>query len=533
MNQIEAKKQKIEYLSHVIGLISFMVLGKIIGDNGITYMAVIIECISLFVLLVNGGNADLISRLIKSRRKKNQYKEATELYKTYFIIQCIVAGVLTVVYLVLTDVLAGTVFHMSFLSAAMKMLTPVILLKTLQCLMMGYFQGMGAHMPTVVTSVFRQLLFLLFGLLLTDRLTGYGEKVSALLNNTDYAGMYGAVALSLAILISEILITVFLLIIYIGSDRKKEKQKSEDGFQRMESASERSRIILLLSFPEVVKAVLKKLPFAVGMFLVLQGAVDISKTAHELGAFYGYFICVMAIPVFFILTRIVHITNGLGIAVKRKDNRGIREVIYAGLHYCWIIGLYVTVCMVVLAPQIANTVYKENSEVLQKYFTHGAAIVVILVMSIFIWKSLYTLGTDKLAYVLLVLLNVFFVLSCVLLRSKEVDSITGLIFSALIALTVELIISFALLVRKYALQPDLIRGFLIPIVGAGAMGLVVMLIRNLLAPHVSSLMCLILCLVFGVIVYMVVLVVTRSIHETEVNHVYGNLGRRLLSTIFR
>ena len=63
------------------------------------------------------------------------------------------------------------------------------------------------------------------------------------------------------------------------------------------------------------------------------------------------------------------------------------------------------------------------------------------------------------------------------------------------------------------------------------MGLVVMLIRNLLAPHVSNLMCLILSLVFGVIVYMVVLVVTRSI--PEVNHVYGNMGRRILSTIFR
>ena len=62
MNQIEATKQKIEYLSHVIGLISFLVLGAMIGNNGITYMAVIIECISLFVLLVNGGSADLISR---------------------------------------------------------------------------------------------------------------------------------------------------------------------------------------------------------------------------------------------------------------------------------------------------------------------------------------------------------------------------------------------------------------------------------------------------------------------------------------
>ena len=531
MNHIEAKKQKIEYLSHVIGLISFMVLGTMIGNNGITYMAVIIECISLFVLLVNGGSADLIGRLIKSRRKKNQYKEAMELQKAYFMMQCILAGVLTVVYLFLTDTFAGTVFRMPFLSAAMKMLAPVILLKTLQCLMNGYFQGMGAHMPTVVTAVFRQLLFLLFGLLLTGRLTAYGEKVSALLNNADYAGMYGAVALSLAILISEIFITVFLLIVYVGSDRKSEKQKTEEGFQRMESASERIRLIMLLSFSETSKAVLKKLPFAVGIFLVLHSAIDISKTAHELGIFYGYFICVMAIPVFFILTRIVHITNGLGIAVKRKDNRGIRELIYAGLHYCWMIGLYVSVCMAVLAPQIVSAIYKENSEALQKYFTGGAAIMVILVMSIFIWKALYTLGADKLAYGLLALLNVFFVLSCVVLRSREVEPVTGLIFSAMIALTVELIISYVLLVRKYALQPDLIHGFLMPIVGVGAMGLVVMLIRNLLAPHVSSLMCLILCLAFGVIVYMVVLVVTRSI--PEVNHVYGNLGRRILSTIFR
>ena len=136
MNQIEAKKLKIEYLSHVIGLISFMVLGKIIGNSGITYMVVMIECISLFVLLVNGGSADLISRLIKSRRKKNQYKEAMELQKTYFIMQCIVAGVLTVTYLFLTDIFAGTVFQMSFLSAAMKMLAPVIVLKTLQCLIL-------------------------------------------------------------------------------------------------------------------------------------------------------------------------------------------------------------------------------------------------------------------------------------------------------------------------------------------------------------------------------------------------------------
>ena len=533
MNQIEAKKQKIEYLSHVIGLISFMVLGKLIGNNGIAYMAVLIECVSLFVLLVNGGSADLIGRMIRSRRKRNQYNEAAKLHKAYFLIQSVAAAVLMIIYFLLTDVFAEMVFRMPFLSAAMKMLAPVILLKTLQCLMQGYFQGMGAHMPTVVSSIFRQLLFLLFGLILAGRLVGYGEKVSALLNNADYTGMYGAVALSLAILISEILITVFLLIVYVGSDRKREKQRSEDGLQKMESFSERFRLIVFLSFPETVKAFLKKLPFSIGLFMVLQSAMDISQAAHEFGAFYGYFICVSAILVFLILTRIAHILNGLTVMVKRKDNRSVREVIYAGLHYCWAIGLYASVCMAVLAPQVANVVYKEHAEALRKYFTHGSAIIAVLIISIFIWRALYMLGADKLAYGLLALLNVLFVISCVVLRSRKMEVIDVLIFSALIAIVVECILSFVLIVRKYVLQPDMIRGFLIPVVAAGAMGLVVMLIRNLLAPHVGSLMCLILCLAFGLIVYMVVLVVTRSIHETEVNHVYANFGRKIFGLIIR
>ena len=178
MNQVEVKKQKIEYLSHVMGLISFMVLGKLIGNNGITYMAVLIEFVSLFVLLVNSGSADLIGRVIKSRRKRNQYKEAAELHKVYFMIQSVTAAVLMVIYFLLTNVFAEVVFRIPFLSAAMKILTPVILFKTLQSLMLGYFQGMGAHMPAVVTSLFRQLLFLLFGLLLTGKLVSYGEKVS-------------------------------------------------------------------------------------------------------------------------------------------------------------------------------------------------------------------------------------------------------------------------------------------------------------------------------------------------------------------
>lgn len=533
MNQIETKKQRIEYFSHVIGLISLMVLGKLIGNNGLAYMALIIECISLFVLLINGVNGDLIGRLIRSRRKKNQYREANQLHKSYILVQCILTFVMMAAYFFLADVLTGSVFQLPFLNVAVKILTPVILFRVLQSLMLGYFQGMGAHMPTAVSAVFRQLLFLLFALLFTDKLTEYGQKVAVLLNNPDLTGMYGALGVCLAIVVSEILVTLFLVIIYVGSDRKKELQKAEEGLQRTESSSDRLRLIVLVSIPEMLKELMKKLPFGVCLIYVLRNAQDLSRAAEEYGVFYGYFMGACAIGVFLILLRVINITNSLAGFKARKDNRSLREYIYAGLHYCWVYGLYMSVSMAVLAPQFSVVIHKQKAEVLEQYYVQGAAIITLLVVGIFIWRALYTTGAQRISYFLLGILNVAFVLANVLLRSKNVETIPSILYSSMIALAVYVILAFILMVRRYVLQPDMIRGCLIPIIAAGAMGLVMMLIQRLLSPHVSDLMCLLLCLAFGVIAYSSILFATRSIKENEVNYVYGKIGRRILGIFIR
>ena len=134
---------------------------------------------------------------------------------------------------------------------------------------------------------------------------------------------------------------------------------------------------------------------------------------------------------------------------------------------------------------------------------------------------------------LLALLNVVFVLSCVILRSREMDTIAVLIFSGLIACAIELIVSYVIIVRKYVHQPDLIRGFLITLAAAGGMGLASMLLQHLLSRHVSSFVCLLLCFILSAVIYMVVLTATRSITETEVKHVYGPIGQKLLGMIIR
>lgn len=533
MNRVEEKKQKIEYGSYIVGCIGFMLLGYLIGNNGIAYMAVIMESISLFVLLANGYCADLIGRMMRSRRRKNQYLDAAQLHKAILIMQMTAAVVWMIVYFLLTDILAVKVLQLPFLANAMKLLTPLILLKAWQCVILGYFQGIGSNMPTVICSIFRQLLFLLFSLLFVKRFTVYGEKVSVLLNNPDYAGMYGAFGLCLAMVLAEVLISLFLLIVYIGSDRNREKQKSDDGFRKTDSLTGRLRVILFAFIPETAKIILKKLPFAVAVVLYLRKAADLSAASHSYGIFFGHFVCIAAVPVLFLCIRMLRVLSQLTASVRRKDNRGVRECIYAGLHYCWAAGLYFAVCMAVLAPSISNVINAEAGEVLQQYYSYGAAMVLMVVLIIFIWRVLWILGAKKIAYLMLATFNVVFLACDVFLSGRSENGILAICQATLIAGSLQLVAGFIYMVRKYVLQPDIIYGILLPLIGAVGMGLAILFVQRGLSPHVSSFVCLLLCTAIGWIVYVAILLLTGCVKESKVACVYGSLGQRFFRIFIR
>ena len=52
MNLAEIRKRQIQYYAYVVMAIIFLMLGKTIGNNGLAYVAIAIETISVFMILV-------------------------------------------------------------------------------------------------------------------------------------------------------------------------------------------------------------------------------------------------------------------------------------------------------------------------------------------------------------------------------------------------------------------------------------------------------------------------------------------------
>lgn len=165
MKQQEIKKKQIICYTYIIGIIGMMGMGKILGDGGMAYLAVAMEGVSLFTLLVTCGVSDVIARLQKNRRNKGQFKGVARMRGQLLLLQGITGALLTMVFLLLADTLAEKLFRVPYSASAMRVLAPVILFQALGAALLGYFQGGGSYMPSLVSAVLRQGFFLVFGFL--------------------------------------------------------------------------------------------------------------------------------------------------------------------------------------------------------------------------------------------------------------------------------------------------------------------------------------------------------------------------------
>lgn len=618
MKQQEIKRKQIICYTYVIGLLGMAGMGKILGDGGLACLAVALEGISLFTLTVTFGVSDVIARLQRNRRNKGQYRGAARMRGQFLLLQGIVGVLLSLFLFLLSDTLARKVFLVPYSVSAMRALAPVVLFQALDAALLGYFLGSGRYIPSLVSAVLRQGFFLVFGSLLGRRLADYGGKVSNLLKNNSYSGMYGALGVALAILLTELLVFLFLFAVYMVSDRKADEQRSSEGLRRTESMGDIIRVFCGALWQGTCTALLVLLPFVLGAVFYLRSAASLASTpsgvsslaaavstappdasslatadpttpdgsplattvptttpdvssldaaapttmpdapssatnvptmtsggnegiryASELtaeaavagyGSYFGRCFLLCAAILLLLTARCLSVYGRLQAAVRREDVRYTRDVASVGLHYVWVVGLYFSVTMAVMAPQIAAGFFQGDAG-LAKLLRSGG--ILILLAGVVILLSMVLLaGGERL--ILMGMLGIWAVLSLVL-RNMFVKSsgysAAGILSGELTATAMLLAAMAAYCVWQSRINTEYIRILGIPLAGAGIMGLAMTLVTKLLGVHMGNVASVAVAALLGIIVYGCILVVTKNIREYEISILYGKQARKWLERI--
>lgn len=524
MNQVEVLRKQIQYYSYVAGVIIPLLFGGMVGNNGIAYLAIAVETMGIFMVILGDNVAEVYGKMLRFRRKRKQYNDALVVKKRITGLQMILGLVCFLLVFLGADVIAGAIFKIPNAAILIRIVSPILFLRMFSSLLVGYFQGAGAQMPAVFSSVLRQVLFLILGKLFCSGFLTYGGKVSALLKNDDFYGMYGACGLACSMVMSELVILTALVIFYFLSDRNYDKKRCETGLHKAERLQDTLQGFYGLAAPGMGFDLLKHLFTLTALVLLVN--------LEDMGIYYGKYLVICAIPVLMACARYYVLYARLISAIKNKSGRQVREKIQLGLQYSWSTGIWAVVLIAVLAPHIVNTFFAEN-QVLINVLRSGSLL--ILAVNIFCYFAMVHSAHKKKLVSILVLAGSFllFVILGNVLIIKMDSQLLALIYAGLISFYAGAIALGVITLNKYHVKADYIPTFIMPLVCVGVIGIIVLVFGNLLAPHIGTGVTFWLGLLLGTILYLVTLGFCKVFSENDIEQIYGDLGKRLLSVIFK
>lgn len=532
MNQVEVRRRQIQLASYMPGLISVLILGRKIGDNGIAYLAVALEGFYLIWCLTGANLSDTLGRMLRVKNAKGQYKNAAKMRRNILILQCFVGIFGSILFLCLTGLFTEKLFRMSYSKYIMMILTPVILLRTISAVILGYFQGKGSELPTVISLVMRQLLYLGLGLLFSSRLSEYGGKVSALLGQEAFVSMYGGVGVALAILVTELLILLALLLTYkvIGGTRLK---KEAEGMKATDSFGGHCYLLFRNMRGKILLSLLEALPLWVGIIFFQKSVEDIYASAEGYGVYIGKYLILCGFVILFSAVRSTAIYPRIASCVRREEIRFAKNIFQTGLRIVLVYSLFFVVFAAIMAGQLAGIFAVNEGDLLADMLSYGSVLILFVSLAFYFSRLLLLLGKGLLVYACAGAGDLVFIISTVLLLNGGEAGIMALVYAGLIGSGIYALSTGGLVFGQLHTGIDGLRTLAIPAGSACLMGLLCLFLSKIFTPHLGNLVTVVVCLVLGGMLYLLLILFLRCFREQELDAIPGGRVLRALGQILR
>lgn len=528
MSQAEVKSRQFTAFAQILGGVMLLLMGKLIGNNGIAYLAAAVETVGFLLVILAQCVPDILGKLLRSRRTREQFQNADRLWMSVMLVQAALGILGTAIMLLSADSLADVLFGMPYSAFVIRLLAPVLFLRVAGSLLEGNFQGNGSRMPGVVADLLRPILTVVFGYVFVPMFMAYGEKVEKLLLSEDMPSMYGAAGLAVAMLTAEILTMVFLLVLYLGNGKRK---RGEEGFKRTEGFVGSLRIFYVSICLPVLIHLLARLPILLGLIFHQKKGAGEADAVWNYGVYYGGYLLLCAIPILLCSIVLFPIAARAVSGIRRAEPRFTRDMCAIGIHLGLVYTLFPAAYITVMAKQLGTLVGYGQSEALTGLLRMGAVLVIEAGLAGFFIRVL--MNMDKMLWVLGILgvfTGVFIIGSMVLVNGMELG-VSGLCLAGILAGGVLCILAGAVLYGQVRIRIALLNNVIVPLGSALFSGLLCFLLTDLIGESVGDLAAVLICLAAGAAAYLAPQVLLQSFREPEFKLMPGGALFRKLSEL--
>jgi len=519
MNQNEVKRRRIQVFAYIVALAAVLNMGRMAGENGVTYMTAAVLAFGCLWTLIGGGTADTLGRLLRIRNSKGQYKNADKMKRSILTFQ-MTSGLLgTLVLLFGAEIIGGKIFHMHYVVFPLMLLAPAFVFRAVSAVLMGFCQGEGSELPTAAACLLRQIFILVFSMIFCGALGKYGEKVSNLLGQQNYTSMYIAAGAAIAVSVSEVLVVVFLIVIQ-KVNRRTGRREQPEGMRSMDSFFDAVRVFGGSRAPMLFIMLLLFLPVVLGFLFFGKSMANQDAGAVHYGVYMGRYLVVCGLFVFIAAILFIGIYGRAAVSLRKEEQRFARVIFQSGVHITTIHTLFYSALLAVLAAQAAKLFGGSNAVLAEKLFRGGSLLIPFVALALYFGRFLMLTGKKFLVIGALCVGDVLYVVSMTLFLNVWKAGILSLVYVGILGSAVCCVLLGMIIYGQLRIG-ELLRTFAVPAGAACVSGLAGLLLCKLISPHLGNVVTALLCIIIMEVIYWAVLLISRNIKDQELECIPG------------
>lgn len=393
----------------------------------------------------------------------------------------------------------------------------------------GYFNGFGLGVLVAHSHYVEKISMVIGVLLCGNTFQKYGENVAALLQSEIYAYAYGALGAMLGVMASQVITTIYLLVIYAVYSVTLRGRLGQDGSKRLETSYSVQKMILSSLIPLSLITVLSNLQMLIDQrfFNYCMNMTELGDVrTKQWGSYYGRFAVLIGLGAALCCLSVHSLVGKIGNAYDREEYRPMRDRISRAVRRLSIIAFPVAIYLAVLAESFIRVSYgkksasiaaKEACSLLIPALHMGVGIIVLFGFSFLLGQILYKLGMVRELFFTAVISFLVHLAAGYLLVHKLLLGMNGLVGALILMFGAYAALSYFFMDRRIRYRQDWFMGVIFPAIAAGVSGVVVFLMRLVLVEAAGDMITILVALMTGIFIYIFLLMVFRVIGEAELS----------------